>query len=1040
MPPFTLEAVARWEAEWDRQSLSLEEKETELHQMRQARDMLVRNQAAIFTEKFDALRQEVGALHADLVREKRDRELMSDTWQGKIQEQIEALQAKFENVEQNYPSRADIEVMTDNFQNMERKYPSRDEIETLKTDNAMMASMLTGYNVWQQTVNERLEALETAKAQTKPEKKGRLLGEPVKQIGTWLSPVASQSTSKDSGKEGSVLVERLNRLETALGDCTGKYAQQLETVKAAQTRTHEELQKKLNTVTERLANAERKTVNSEDLEAVKAAQTMLAHEAKVSQSELFSITTKETAAREAKTTMILDRVNNLENVLSEVTDKLHQRFKAAAGELMANRTPKSHRLSVRELSEKFGGSASIKKSSAASEAHDSPGEESGKDHVPGGDLAGWWGVEDDAQEPRALEPGVLHLPDGDPDSMLLEDADFLEERSPQISQDSSSPELSPAGLSLPLPPLEQARAPPRALLAKPTEPMPAEGATGGSSFVVPSPEAAPKEAIYPISREQTQVHEDAEEKDAGNVELADSEDGSSQAWRPWKPQPIEVESDTVSTPGPASAAAETVCTTASESKQHLMEKVEEAGTEKAPAPAECIERLPVHTPFGDVTIRSKRQGGVSTDLDRADLPPPSPVLPQEDSAEAETEAEDEPQAEKSGEVAAPEVDASLPSIGSAKHASGTCKRCCFFPKDRCKNGYDCGFCHFPHEKRRRTNRRLNKFARQGQDAGAAAAADDESDSSDDEKPSTGSAPAPSVNRTHEMPKASKEVSQQRSHTIRAPSLGHAHSRQTPQYPPHMMQTGPQFAHGGYAPPKTPKEFVQQANSTIRGIAQGGIALKPPPPHVPYMYQVQAVPEYAKDYSRQPGPVFIRADPQMTMTAMAPMTMTCEPDPQMPATVPVTPEAWEGAGSMINMHYDEYGCAQFTPVTGSCTQSQWDNCTQSQWDAMQPCYTCDASYMSTGYDQNQWYMAEQQQCTYQDDASFYVQMQPMLQQVPAPNCMVLPPGVEVAKDLEPPPMILPPGVERAKDTAPPPLAPPKNSFERAPTWNMQAIPR
>lgn len=42
----------------------------------------------------------------------------------------------------------------------------------------------------------------------------------------------------------------------------------------------------------------------------------------------------------------------------------------------------------------------------------------------------------------------------------------------------------------------------------------------------------------------------------------------------------------------------------------------------------------------------------------------------------------------------------LPSLGSAKHATGECKRCNFFAKGRCLNGKDCTFCHLPHEKRK----------------------------------------------------------------------------------------------------------------------------------------------------------------------------------------------------------------------------------------------------------------------------------------------------------------------------------------------------
>lgn len=44
----------------------------------------------------------------------------------------------------------------------------------------------------------------------------------------------------------------------------------------------------------------------------------------------------------------------------------------------------------------------------------------------------------------------------------------------------------------------------------------------------------------------------------------------------------------------------------------------------------------------------------------------------------------------------------LPSKGSAGHGDGNCRRCNFFPKGRCQNGYDCTFCHFPHEKQKFT--------------------------------------------------------------------------------------------------------------------------------------------------------------------------------------------------------------------------------------------------------------------------------------------------------------------------------------------------
>jgi len=52
--------------------------------------------------------------------------------------------------------------------------------------------------------------------------------------------------------------------------------------------------------------------------------------------------------------------------------------------------------------------------------------------------------------------------------------------------------------------------------------------------------------------------------------------------------------------------------------------------------------------------------------------------------------------------------APLPSLGSAEHGEGNCRRCCFFPKGRCNNGYDCNFCHFAHEKRKPKNKKKSK--------------------------------------------------------------------------------------------------------------------------------------------------------------------------------------------------------------------------------------------------------------------------------------------------------------------------------------------
>jgi len=60
------------------------------------------------------------------------------------------------------------------------------------------------------------------------------------------------------------------------------------------------------------------------------------------------------------------------------------------------------------------------------------------------------------------------------------------------------------------------------------------------------------------------------------------------------------------------------------------------------------------------------------------------------------------------------ANAELPSVGSAGHGEGMCKRCCFFPKGRCTNGSDCQFCHFAHEKRKSNGKKKKKSRRRKQ--------------------------------------------------------------------------------------------------------------------------------------------------------------------------------------------------------------------------------------------------------------------------------------------------------------------------------------
>jgi len=56
----------------------------------------------------------------------------------------------------------------------------------------------------------------------------------------------------------------------------------------------------------------------------------------------------------------------------------------------------------------------------------------------------------------------------------------------------------------------------------------------------------------------------------------------------------------------------------------------------------------------------------------------------------------------------PPPGAEHPSLGSPGHLDGTCKRCCFYPRNRCLNGYECEFCHYDHEKRKRKSKKSKK--------------------------------------------------------------------------------------------------------------------------------------------------------------------------------------------------------------------------------------------------------------------------------------------------------------------------------------------
>jgi hypothetical protein len=97
--------------------------------------------------------------------------------------------------------------------------------------------------------------------------------------------------------------------------------------------------------------------------------------------------------------------------------------------------------------------------------------------------------------------------------------------------------------------------------------------------------------------------------------------------------------------------------------------------------------------------------------EKADATEDSPSRPSEEDESESSEDDDDEISPKHIQLTSPRWE-DLPSIGSAGHNHGLCKRCCFFPKGRCMNGYSCNFCHFSHEKRIRKNKHKNRRERE----------------------------------------------------------------------------------------------------------------------------------------------------------------------------------------------------------------------------------------------------------------------------------------------------------------------------------------
>jgi len=96
--------------------------------------------------------------------------------------------------------------------------------------------------------------------------------------------------------------------------------------------------------------------------------------------------------------------------------------------------------------------------------------------------------------------------------------------------------------------------------------------------------------------------------------------------------------------------------------------------------------------------------------------------------EAENDAGSDEESEEGAEAQPPQLrnpedapkpppGATHPSLGSAGHAAGCCRRCCFFPRGRCANGYECEFCHYDHDKRKRKNKKKRTVRASGLQSG-----------------------------------------------------------------------------------------------------------------------------------------------------------------------------------------------------------------------------------------------------------------------------------------------------------------------------------
>lgn len=186
------------------------------------------------------------------------------------------------------------------------------------------------------------------------------------------------------------------------------------------------------------------------------------------------------------------------------------------------------------------------------------------------------------------------------------------------------------------------------------------------------------------------------------------------------------------------------------SLQSIVQAQTEPGAQAPPVPgAEAPPEAVGKDAESDQPLGSPKKVSVAQSADTSGIPEWSPtavatVGPTSsgfgvEGAQDDEDGEDDDDADSGDQLGAADrppaaPSGPLPSIGSAQHAEGACKRCCFFPKGRCQNGYDCEFCHFEHEKRKRKKKKKGASARRD------AAGSDSDDDSNAGEAAPGAAP------------------------------------------------------------------------------------------------------------------------------------------------------------------------------------------------------------------------------------------------------------------------------------------------------------